>query len=78
MNDKQDSVERARAFGRTMGQSHAVGKAVAGDDELAFPDAEAQLTLHEWAGDDPAAFGELLQAAQEGYRDGLASTPDEP
>lgn len=79
MNDHQnpEPAERARAFGRSMGQAHAVGASHATEGELAFPDTEAQATLHEWAGNDPARYGMLLEAAQGGYRDGLASTPGE-
>jgi len=65
------ALERSRALGLERGQAHAGGAAPRTEGDLAFPDAEAKAALEEWSGHNPAAFGMLLEAAMDGYRDGL-------
>lgn len=67
------ALERSRALGVERGQAHAGGAAPRTGDDLAFPDAQAQATLNQWAGHDAAAFGILLEAAMDGYRDALGA-----
>ena len=70
------ALERSRALGLERGHADANASRPRTDGDLAFPDAEAKATLDQWAGHDPAAFGMLLDAAKDGYRDGLkGSTP---
>lgn len=65
------ALEKSRALGLARGQAHAGGTAPRADGDLAFPDVETQATLDEWAAHDPPAFRMLLEAAMEGYREGL-------
>ena len=65
------ALERSRALGLEHGRAHAGGAARPTGGDLAFPDPEAQATLNEWAGHDAAAFGILLEAALDGYREAL-------